>query len=80
MIATNDMWYDGQFYRRGETVWDLGSLVCVSVTGDNVRNYEGYSSDKDKLPHYAGTGSSCLMHDTAQLFKYHKPSDKWTEM
>lgn len=69
---------DGQYYRSGENVPDMGSIVCVSTNG-NVRNYEGLLKDVDKLPHYVGTGSSFMATDTAEIYKYEKTTDKWNK-
>lgn len=40
MIAENNTTYDGQFYKKGEEIWDLGSFVATTVEG-RVRGYEG---------------------------------------
>lgn len=68
--------YDGQIYEKEEDIWKLGSLVCTSRNG-NIRHYEGLSKDRDKLPHYCQTGSSCLMLDTGEYYKYHGETDTW---
>lgn len=68
---------DGQTYRDGEEIWDLGSLVCTSTDPGGIRHYEGLAKDKDKLPHYVETGSSCLMLDTGDYYKYEKTTDTW---
>lgn len=67
---------DGQFYEVGQEVPDLGSIECVERRG-NLRSYEGLSKDVDKLPHYVASGSSCLMLDTGELYKYKKDTDEW---
>lgn len=73
---------DGQEYRSGEEIWDLGSLVCVENPIRGVRHYEGLSKDIDKLPHYKdlSTGSSCLMLDTGDYYKYEKSTDTWYKL
>ena len=73
---------DGKLYHTGEEIWDLGSLVCTNVPLRGVRNYEGLSKDVDKLPHYKdlSTGSSCLMLDTGDFYKYEKTTDKWYKL
>lgn len=78
MIAGNSMQYDGQTYKKGEEIWDLGSFECVSVEG-NQRSYEGLSNDIDKLPKYddLGTGSSALCIDTGDYYKYHAQTKMW---
>lgn len=78
-IAQYTTTIDGQLYHPGDEIWDLGSLVCVEAHGD-IRCYEGLSKDKDKLPHYVQTGSSCLMVDTGELYKYEKSTDTWYKM
>lgn len=73
---------DGQEYNPGEEIWDLGSLVCVEIPIRGVRHYEGLSKDVDKLPHYKdlSTGSSCLMVDTGDYYKYEKNTDTWYKL
>lgn len=70
---------DGQTYNPGDEIWDLGSLVCTEPPLRGVRHYEGLSKDVDKLPHYKdlSTGSSCLMLDTGDYYKYEKTTDTW---
>ena len=51
MIASGPTTYDGQNYKKGEEIWDLGSFVAVKAKG-NQRSYEGLSKDVDKLPRY----------------------------
>lgn len=48
---------DGQFYKPGQDVPDMGTLVCTSAQG-NIRSYEGLAKDVGKLPTYVATGSS----------------------
>lgn len=79
MIAQTAVIVDGQFYKKGDEIWDLGSFQCVSSEG-NIRHYEGLSSDFAKLPHYVNTGSSALTLDTSQVYKFHKPTDTWHEL
>jgi len=70
---------DGQIYKDDEPVWDLGSWECVGVDGKNQRNYEGLSTDIDKLPTYdnleAGSTAFCL--DNGDFYKYHAKSKTW---
>lgn len=40
---------DGQFYKPGQDVPDMGTLVCTSAQG-NIRSYEGLAKDVGKLP------------------------------
>lgn len=70
---------DGQTYKAGEDVPNLGSLRCTSHE-DNIRHYEGLQADYSKLPHYVDTGSSCLMLDTGKVYKFEKTTDLWYEL
>lgn len=70
---------DGQTYREGETVWDLGSFECVGTDG-NKRFYSGLSVDAPhKLPRYAnlGTDSMAKCLDNGDIYYYHNPSRDW---
>ena len=67
---------DGQTYLAGEDVPEMGSLICVKKYG-NIRDYEGLSKDLDKLPLYVGTGSSCLMTDTGDYYKFNAELNEW---
>lgn len=71
---------DGQVYYEGDTLPDLGSLVCVESSG-NKRSYEGLLSDASKLPTYVDDGSSALLFDGAGTTKvYHFLSGQWYEL
>ena len=48
-VADKTMVVDGQTYYPGDTIPDLGSLVCVEAVG-NKRSYEGKVADQSKLP------------------------------
>lgn len=78
MIADKNTVIDGQFYKKGEEIPDLGSLVATNVDG-NIRNYEGLYADRYKLPKYDNleTGSSVFFSDNLQLGKYVKSEKKW---
>lgn len=85
MATTNkDIYIDGILYKAGEEIPDLGSITCVD-SFKNVRNYQGLSADASKLPRandkyteaVLGTGSSCLMVDTADFYKYQRSTDTW---
>lgn len=76
MIYNNLVKQDGQIYMPGENIPDLGTIRCVESKG-NLRQYEALSSDFEKLPHYVSTGSSCLMIDTGDLYKFEKSTDTW---
>ena len=69
---------DGQIYKEGETVHDLGSFECVGTDG-NKRFYSGLSADVNKLPKYENlaTDSSSKCLDTGDFYFYHSPSKTW---
>ncbi len=70
---------DGQRYRPGDEIWDLGSFVATGVNGKQ-RYYEGLSKDIDKLPHYVDTGSSALCLDTGDYYKFLRSTDTWYKL
>lgn len=76
MIAESNVVIDGQLYKKGDEIWDLGSFVATDAVG-NVRHYEGLSADISKLPHYVDTGSSARCLDTGDYYRYLKSTDKW---
>lgn len=78
MIAKGNTVQDGQFYREGDEIPGLGSLVATNVDG-NIRNYEGLYADRYKLPKYDDleTGSSVFFSDNFQLGKYVASEKKW---
>lgn len=81
-VADKTMVVDGQTYYPGDTIPDLGILVCVSADG-NKRDYEGLLADASKLPHYVDTGSSALLYDgtgNTEVYEFHRPSDKWYKL
>lgn len=70
---------DGQVYKEGETIWDLGSFECVGTDG-NKRFYSGLSADAPaKLPKYENlaTDSTAKCLDTGDFYYYHSPSKSW---
>lgn len=73
---------DGQIYEDDVPVHDLGSFECVSKEGVNQRNYEGLSTDVDKLPKYDDleAGSTALCLDTGDFYKYHAKTKTWYKM
>lgn len=81
MKAETNVVIDGQFYKQGDEIWDLGSFVATSVSGQ-IRNYEGLSSDVSKLPKYDDlqTGSSAFCIDTGDLYKYEKTTKTWYKL
>ena len=80
MIADHSMTFDGQTYKKGDELPDLGSLVCTSAEG-NIRNYEGRYEDRTKLPKYdnLATGSSAFLSDNGsfKLYKYYADGKTW---
>ena len=79
MKADRNIVYDGQNYKIGDEIWDLGSFECCDVDGSK-RHYLGLSADAPaKLPKYdnLGTGSSARCLDTGDYYEYHAPSKKW---
>lgn len=70
---------DGQKYNAGEEVPDMGSIICVESKG-NIRSYNALSSDANKLPKYVETGSSCLMLDTGDFYKFERTTQKWYKL
>lgn len=81
MIADKNQIVDGQYYKQGQEIWDLGSLVCIDVeVSGNKRHYQGLSADVGKLPHYVTSGSTCFMLDTSELYRYHALTDTWYKL
>lgn len=76
MVKENVTIVDGQMYKPGDEIWDLGSFVATSARGRR-RNYEGLSKDVEKLPHYVDTGSSAFCFDTGDFYKYLRLTDTW---
>lgn len=83
MIATTVTVVDGQTYQPGEEIWDLGSIQCTEVRG-NQRDYQGFLEDSQKLPKYdnLGTGSSVTLIDpigaeSTIIGKYDAPTKHW---
>lgn len=79
MVADRIIVQDGQTYYPGDIIPDLGSIVAVEVNG-NIRNYNGLAKDVGRLPHYVDSGSSCLMLDTGDLYKFLKSTDTWYKL
>lgn len=79
MVAEKNMIVDGQYYRKGEEIWDLGSFECVGTEGKK-RFYSGLSADAPaKLPKYdnLATDSSAKCLDNGDFYYYHAPSKTW---
>lgn len=65
MIASGTIIIDGQTYRKGDVIHDLGGWDCIDTDGSK-RYYWGKSSEVDKLPHYVASGSTALCVDTGE--------------
>ena len=79
MIAESNMIVDGQEYKKGEEIWDLGSFECTGTEGKK-RFYSGLSVDAPhKLPTYddLATDSTAKCLDTGDFYYYHAPSKRW---
>lgn len=77
MIAKSTIVYDGQVYKKGEEIWDLGSFKATEVDG-NQRHYKGLSKDAPvKLPHYVGQGSTAYCADNGNTYMYIEETDEW---
>lgn len=77
MIADKNTVIDGQFYKKGEEIWDLGSFEATEVDGKQ-RHYKGLSKDAPaKLPHYVGQGSTAYCADNGDTYMYIKETDEW---
>jgi hypothetical protein len=85
-VANKTVVIDGQTYKEGDTIHELGSLQCVEVRGEQ-RDYQGFIQDKDKLPKYEdlATGSSALLIDpdgveSTIIGKYDAPTKQWLNL
>lgn len=65
MIASGTIIIDGQTYRKGDVIHDLGGWDCIDTDGSK-RYYWGKSSEVDKLPHYVASGSTALLFRKAE--------------
>lgn len=75
MIASGTIIIDGQTYRKGDVIHDLGGWDCIDTDGSK-RYYWGKSSEVDKLPHYVASGSTALCVDTGELYGFYAPDSK----
>lgn len=66
---------DGQIYKPGQEVPDMGTLVCTSAQG-NI----GLAKDAGKLPTYVATGSSFLASDTGDYYKFEESTATWNKI
>lgn len=76
--------FDGKEYSDTEMLPDLGSIVCVAVTGGGKREYRGLSSDFGKLREYAKkanllTGCLVRFEDTNKTYEYFAIDQQWHE-
>lgn len=85
-IAEKTIVYDGQTYKPGEEIPDLGSLECIEAVG-NKRSYFGFQEDQGKLPTYKNlaSGSDATLVDPTgsngtKVLYYHSPSKTWYEL
>ena len=78
MRADRDMIYDGQNYKAGDELPDLGHWECIEVDG-NRRHYAGFSNEVNLLPKYPtlGTDSSAKCYDNQALYKFHSGTNEW---
>lgn len=76
MIASGTIIIDGQTYRKGDVIHDLGGWDCIDTDGSK-RYYWGKSSEVDKLPHYVASGSTALCVDNGELYGFYAPGNKW---
>lgn len=71
---------DGQFYKPGDELPDLGSLVA-NDTSKKIRSYSGLYSDRFKLPKYDDlqTGSDATLVENGQVyyFMYIASTKQW---
>ena len=76
MKADKNMIVDGVFYRQGDDICDLGSFEATNAIG-MIRNYQGFSEDVSKLPHYVHPGSTAFLIDTGERMIFHGKTNKW---
>lgn len=79
----NKIIFDGQVYKPGDIIPNLGSLVGTDI-GNGRRAYEGKNSDASKLPKYpslaTGSKASLIGSDGLHVYKYEATAKKWTEL
>lgn len=77
-IATVRTKKDGVLYNIGDTIPDMGSIVCVGIEAGNRKYFEGLSKDSAKLPTTGlATGSQVVWYDTAGIEKFDAESSEW---
>ena len=57
---------DGQFYKPGQEVPDMGTLVCTSAQG-NIRSYEGLVKDYPRMLQQAALFWQVILAITTNL-------------
>lgn len=76
-IATVRTKKDGVMYEIGDTIPDMGSIVCTSREGD-LKSFAGLSKDASKLPTtHVATDSTAVFNDTAEIQKFDGESGTW---
>lgn len=86
-IAESHTAFDGHYYNAGEKIPDLGSFVATSTDG-KIRSYTGLSTDFGLLKLASlnekyddlETGSSALLVDTGEVYKYIKETRSWYKL
>lgn len=73
--------FDGIEYEKESDIPNLGSIVATNAKG-MLREYEGLSTDVDKLPKYATlrTGSTFFAIDTGEAYKYEATTKTWYKL
>lgn len=86
MKAEFDIVVDGQTYKAGEEIPDMGSIYCTDIKGKQ-RSYFGFKEDVAKLPKYNDleTGSSAMLVDkngtgSTEVYKYHSLTKTWYKL
>lgn len=81
--SKNKIFQDGQIYKPGDTIPNLGSLVGTDM-GNGQRKYEGKNLDANKLPKYpdlaTGSSASLTASDGLHVWKYEATAKKWQEI
>lgn len=73
---------DGETYKNKEELPDLGTIECIRVEEGNVRHYQCYARDVEKLKQNVtydslGAGSTCIVLDNDDVFMYHAGTKTW---
>jgi hypothetical protein len=78
MRADRNTIVDGQNYKAGDEIPDLGNWECIEVEG-NKRHYAGFSNQIHLLPKYPtlGTGSTASCYDNGAYLKFHSKTNEW---